>query len=129
MYRVHSAFPGTFITDSFLAEQASKPQLTKIMEGSNFPIEEIKSKTPSASDEAKKILVGLDKGNYMITSDFEGRLILNNMRGPSPRDGWFSDFLQSCLMMFAWPLKLRNWDKETRDYGKSHREELHFAGS
>jgi 3-dehydrosphinganine reductase len=129
MYQVHSAFPGTFITDSFLTEQASKPELTKIMEGSNFPIEEIQAKTPSASDEAKKILLGLDKGNYMITSDLEGRLILNNMRGPSPRDGWFSDFLQSCLMMFAWPLTLRDWDKKTRNYGKSHHEELHSVGS
>jgi 3-dehydrosphinganine reductase len=129
MYQVHSAFPGTFITDSFLAEQASKLELTKIMEGSNFPIEEIQAKTPSASDEAKKIIVGLDNGNYMITSDLEGRLILNNMCGPSPRDGWFSDFLQSCLMMFAWPLTLRDWDKKTRNYGKSHHEELHSVGS
>ena len=120
MYQVHSAFPGTFITDSFLAEQASKPELTKIMEGSNISDADIQEKTPSALAIAKKILGGLDKGHFSITSDWESALILNNMRGPSPRDNVILDFLLALVAFFVWPFVRRDFDRKTRDYGRKN---------
>ena len=127
MYQVHSAFPGTFITDSFLAEQASKPEITKIMEGSNISDEEIEAKTPSASTIAKKILGGLDKGYYSITSDWESALILNNMRGPSPRDNVLLDLLLALVAFLLWPFFRRTFDRETRNYGRKHHANLQPA--
>ncbi|CZR66725.1 related to 3-ketosphinganine reductase [Phialocephala subalpina] len=125
MYQVHSAFPGTFITDSFLAEQASKPEITKIMEGSNISDEEIQNKTPSALSIAKKILGGLDKGYFSITSDWESALILNNMRGPSPRDNVILDLLLALVAFLVWPFVRRDFDRKTRDYGRKNRAQLH----
>ena len=127
MYQVHSAFPGTFITDSFLAEQASKPEITKIMEGSNISDEEIEAKTPSASTIAQKILGGLDKGYYSITSDWESALILNNMRGPSPRDNVLLDLLLALVAFLLWPFFRRTFDRKTRNYGRKHLANLQPA--
>ena len=124
MYQVHSAFPGTFITDSFLAEQASKPEITKIMEGSNISDEEIQDKTQSASSIAKKILSGADKGYFSITSDWESALILNNMRGPSPRDNVILDLLLALVAFLVWPFVRRDFDRKTRDYGRKNRAQL-----
>lgn len=76
--RICINFTVRFITDSFLAEQASKPEITKIMEGSNISNEEIQDKIPSALSIAQKILNGLEKGYFSITSDWETALILNN---------------------------------------------------
>ncbi|CZT09431.1 related to 3-ketosphinganine reductase [Rhynchosporium agropyri] len=120
MYQVHSAFPGTFITDSFLAEQASKPEITKIMEGSNVSDEKIRSTTQSASTIAAKILHGLDKGYFSITSDWESALILNNMRGPSPRDNVLLDLLLALVAFLVWPFVRRDFDRKTRSYGRKH---------
>ncbi|CZT46908.1 uncharacterized protein RSE6_07417 [Rhynchosporium secalis] len=120
MYQVHNAFPGTFITDSFLAEQASKPEITKIMEGSNVSDEKIRSTTQSASTIAAKILHGLDKGYFSITSDWESALILNNMRGPSPRDNVLLDLLLALVAFLVWPFVRRDFDRKTRSYGRKH---------
>jgi 3-dehydrosphinganine reductase len=120
MYQVHAAYPGTFITESFLAEQATKPELTKVMEGSNFSDDEIIAKTQTSSTVAKKILLGLDKGHFSITSDWESALILNNMRGPSPRDNVILDLLLALAVYLVWPFVRRDFDRKTRNYGRKH---------
>ena len=129
MYQVHSAFPGTFITESFLAEQASKPEITKIMEGSNFSDEIIQARIPSALAIARKILHGLDKGYFSITSDWETALILNNMRGPSPRDNVILDLLLALIAFFVWPFVRRDFDRKTRNYGRKHSTQLESGSS
>ena len=124
MYQVHSAFPGTFITDSFLGEQASKPEITKIMEGSNMSNEKIQEKTPLALVIAKRILGGLDKGYFSITSDWETALILNNMRGPSPRDNVVLDLILALIAFLVWPFVRRDFDRKTRAYGRKNIAQL-----
>ncbi|KAL3421158.1 short chain dehydrogenase reductase family [Phlyctema vagabunda] len=123
-YQVHSAFPGAFITDSFLAEQASKPEITKIMEGSNISDENLQETVPSALTIAKKILVGLDKGYFSITSDWESALILNNMRGPSPPDNLLLDIFLAFIAFLAWPFIRRDFDRKTSNYGRRNRANL-----
>lgn len=122
-YQVHAAFPGTFITDSFLAEQATKPELTKTMEGSNISDAKIVKKTPSAESIAKGIISGVDKGNFFITTDFDSSLILNNMRGQSPRDNVLLDLALAFLALLVWPFVRRSFDKKTTDYGKTRSRE------
>ena len=124
MYQVHAAYPGTFITDSFLAEQATKPELTKMMEGSNFSNSEIIAKTQTSLTIAKKILLGLDRDHFSITSDWESALILNNMRGPSPRDNVILDLLLALAVFLVWPFVRRDFDRKTRKYGREHHGRL-----
>ena len=119
-YQVHCAYPGTFISESFVAEQDGKPELTKIMEGSNMPEAELLAKTESAESVAKKTLKGVERGDFFITADMEGSLLLNNMRGPSPRDHVFKDLLLSFVALFVWPFVRRDFDAKTVKYGLDH---------
>jgi 3-dehydrosphinganine reductase len=121
VYQVHCAYPGTFVSESFLAEAATKPELTKIMEGSNMSMEQLIAKTESAQSVARKVLKGVQGGDFFITTDLEGSLLLNNMRGPSPRDHVFLDLLLAFLALIVWPFVRRDFDSKTLKYGKTHR--------
>ncbi|KAF5257609.1 hypothetical protein FOXYS1_11856 [Fusarium oxysporum] len=110
MYRVHCAFPGTFLTDAFMAQGEAKPDLTKKMEGSDYPTEELIKQTQPVEAIANKILHGLNNGRFFITTDMKTDLILNNMRGPSPRDRSIYELLMGFIAMFAWPVVRRRWD-------------------
>ncbi|KAH8695502.1 putative steroid dehydrogenase [Talaromyces proteolyticus] len=111
--RVHCTFPGTIYTDAFFQEQLRKPHLLKELEGSD----EDGGGLP-AGRVAELILSGLKKGHYFITVDSDTALLLNNMRGPSPRDrpvwDWFLGFAAS----FMWPYYRQKFDRETFNYGK-----------
>lgn len=119
-YQVHCAYPGTFISESFLAEAAAKPQLTKMMEGSDMPEAQLIAKTESAQSVAQKTLKGIERGDFFITMDFEGALLLNNMRGPSPRDHVILDLLLAFLALIVWPFVRRDFDAKTVKYGRTH---------
>jgi len=121
VYQVHCAYPGTFVSESFLAEAATKPELTKIMEGSDMPLEKLIKKTESAQSVAKKILKRIQGGDSFITTDLEGSLLLNNMRGPSPRDHVFLDLLLAFLALIVWPFVRRDFDAKTVKYGRAHK--------
>ncbi|KAF5563135.1 short chain dehydrogenase reductase family [Fusarium phyllophilum] len=118
MYRVHIAFPGAFITDSFIQEQATKPELLKNMEGSNYQDgEELLKNVQSAEEIASKIFKGIKKGRYIITTDLTTDLTLNNMRGPSPRDNALYDAFMSFVGFCAFPFVRRRFDRMTVQYG------------
>ncbi|EHA26570.1 hypothetical protein ASPNIDRAFT_51907 [Aspergillus niger ATCC 1015] len=97
--QVHCSFPGTFYTDSFYREQARKPQLCKEIEGT---VNDGGGLT--AKDVAQRVLVGLDSGCYFIPTDLQTRLLLNNMRGPSPRDYPLLDWCMGWAASLVWPI-------------------------
>ncbi|OAQ66097.2 steroid dehydrogenase [Pochonia chlamydosporia 170] len=78
--KVHCSFPGTIYTESFFQEQQAKPHLCKQIEGT---LDDKGGMT--AKEVARLTLQGLDRGQFFITPDFQTRLLLNNMRGPSPQ--------------------------------------------
>lgn len=120
-YQVHCAYPGMFISESFLAEAATKPELTKLLEGCDMPEDQLIRKVESAQSVARKILKGLKAGDFFITMDLEGGLLLNNMRGPSPRDHLFMDLVLSFLALIVWPFVRRDFDAKTLKYGQASR--------
>ncbi|KAF4949056.1 hypothetical protein FGADI_9165 [Fusarium gaditjirri] len=127
MYRVHIAFPGAFITDSFIQEQTTKPELLRNMEGINYlNMEELLKNIQSAEEIAAKIFRGIRKGRYIITTDLTTDLTLNNMRGPSPRDSTLYDVVMSFVGSFVFPMARRRFDRMTIQYGldKSLRKKL-----
>ncbi|KAF5967707.1 NAD(P)-binding protein [Fusarium bulbicola] len=118
MYRVHIAFPGAFTTDSFIQEQATKPELLKNMEGSNYSdMEKLLKNVQSAEEIAARIFRAIRKGQYMITTDRTTDLTLNNMRGPSPRDNPVYDVFMSFVGSLAFPFVRRRFDRMTVQYG------------
>ena len=113
--RVHCCYLGNVLTDSFYSEQESKPALCKLMEGSNAPSPGI---TPSEA--AKRIIRGLQQGNFSIVTDFETRLLLNNMRGPSPRDASLYDWVLGFFASLIWLFFRKSFDAKTIKYGQDH---------
>lgn len=119
-YQVHCFFPGTFMTETFAQEQQYKPELAKMMEKSNAPLEELRKKTETAASVAKKCVGGLEAGEFFTTVDFEGQLLLNNMRGPSPRDHSVYDVVVGWIATVVWSFVRRSFDKQTVRYGRAH---------
>ncbi|OOF95805.1 hypothetical protein ASPCADRAFT_146135 [Aspergillus carbonarius ITEM 5010] len=113
--RIHCSFPGTIYTDNFYREQTRKPDLCKELEGT---VNDEGGLT--ARDVAQRILAGLDTGCYFIPTDFQTRLLLNNMRGPSPRDSPLIDWFMGLAVSLIWPLIAMHWDwKVARYYQRS----------
>lgn len=118
-YSVHCAFPGSFLSDSFIAEQQAKPELTKHIEKTAWALEEVERRIPSADTIAERIIAGVAKGDFAICSDFETEVLWSNMIGPSPKRGWgVVDSLLGLLSGFViWPVLRRNWDAMSARYG------------
>lgn len=104
--KVHCSFPGTIYTESFFKEQETKPRLCKELEGTLD-----NQGGMSAKEVASSILRGLQQGKAYITSDFQTRLLLNNMRGPSPRDSPILDWLLGFLGSLIWPWIRLSFDR------------------
>jgi 3-dehydrosphinganine reductase len=116
-YQVHCSFPGTFTSEGFMEEQQYKPQLLKELEGTDISAEELKKTKKSSKQVAELVIKGLERGEYFVLVDFEGVLLLNNMRGPSPRHSVIYDFLVGLFAVPAWFFARRNFDKMTTKYG------------
>lgn len=116
-YRVHCSFPGSFVSEALVEEQKLKPELLKSLEGTNMPEAELIQSVPTAAEIAKKIIKALEKGHTYITVDFQSELLLNNMRGPSPRHWSLYDFIIGLIAVVGWWLFRLDFDRKTRRYG------------
>ncbi|KAE8380177.1 NAD(P)-binding protein [Aspergillus bertholletiae] len=116
-FKVHCCFPGTFLSESFFQEQEHKPGLTKVIEGTSMSQEKLEHKIPGAREVARKIVRSLEKGKTYIPVDFQTELLLNNMRGPSPRFWTVCDFLLGLLASLVWWAFRVDFDRKTRRYG------------
>ncbi|KAE8364026.1 hypothetical protein BDV27DRAFT_172622 [Aspergillus caelatus] len=116
-FRVHCCFPGAFLSESFSQGQEHKPGLTKVLEGTSMPQEALERKIPGAREVARKIVWGLEKGKTYISVDFRTELLLNNMRGPSPRFWTVCDFFLGLLASLVWWIVRIDFDRKTTRYG------------
>ncbi|KAI8272615.1 3-ketodihydrosphingosine reductase tsc10 [Colletotrichum sp. SAR 10_98] len=112
-YKVHCAFPNTFMTNAFLDEQKTKPDLTKRIESSDGPIEKLKTKMLSAEYVAEYIVRGVAKGDFALVSDFDTEVLWSNMVGSSPKRGFgFVDSILGLLSGFlVWPILRYIWTR------------------
>lgn len=74
--KVASVFPGNFESEGFIEENKTKPEITKIIEGSSTPI--------PVEQCAKIIIDSLDRGYETITTDFIGWVLSTISLGLSP---------------------------------------------
>jgi len=99
-----------------MEEQQYKPQLLKELEGTDISAKELRKTKKSSKEVAEVEIKGLEKGEFVLV-DFKGVLLLNNMRGPSPRHGSIYDFLVGLFAITAWLFARRSFDKMTSKYG------------
>lgn len=113
---MHVAFPNTFVTEAFIDEQKTKPELTKRIESSNKPLE----KLDTAEYIANTIVKRVAKGDFAILSDFDTEVLWSNMLGSSPKRGL--GVLDSVLGLlsgfFVWPVLRFTWTRMCRQAGK-----------
>ncbi|KAK6196626.1 hypothetical protein LQW54_011366 [Pestalotiopsis sp. IQ-011] len=97
-YTVHCAFPGDFVSPGFYLEQHTKTGLTKSMQGTDKPLEELEARFPSS-----------DKMALLITTEVE--------RGPSPKRGFgVLDSIMGLLMgWIIYPVLRRRWPSMEED--------------
>ncbi|KAL4966465.1 putative steroid dehydrogenase [Aspergillus stella-maris] len=111
--KVHCTFPGTFYSEGFYEEQKNKPQLLKEMEGTTADEGGLTTKRI-----AEITIQGLQKGQFFINMDGDTDLLMNNMRGPSPRDSPIRDWIVGLVGSLAWPFYRVKFDKMTVRHGK-----------
>ncbi|ORY07382.1 hypothetical protein BCR34DRAFT_626446 [Clohesyomyces aquaticus] len=107
----HCAFPSNFISEAFVPEQEHVPQLTKEIEGTTGPIDELIKNFSSGEKVARQIIV---------QDSWESSLIWANMVEPSPKRGWgISDsFFAIIVGLFVWPILRRRFDGMARADGR-----------
>lgn len=90
-------------------EIKNKPELTKQLEGTTAPMSELMQKLHSSKQVANYIIKKVDKGDFVICSEYEAKLLFAGMAGPSPKRGFgFIDSCVSTVSVAAGPI-LRRW--------------------
>ena len=109
--RIHTIFPGTIFTESYIEENKIKPAITKKLE------EDDGGQTPDQV--AEKSIQALEKGEELIATAWLGRALMCGVLGGSTRNGWpiidtALSWVMSILMIFV----RRDMDSKVRNWGK-----------
>lgn len=110
--KIHCVCPGTILSPGHEAEQKSKHEVTKILEAGD----------PAQTEDevAKAAVSGLEKGGYLITTQYLGHAMRVSMLGGSPRDNWFVDTVFSWITSIAWLFIGPDLEGKVYNYGKKH---------
>ncbi|MBW0495985.1 hypothetical protein O181_035700 [Austropuccinia psidii MF-1] len=114
--KVHCYFPATIHTPGFEEEQKCKPELTKTMEGADEGL--------SPEECARKLVKGLEKGHFMITSDPIGHLFRNSMRGISPISNYILDPIFALVAPLAIPIFRMVAERQIKTHIPQHQKEV-----
>lgn len=110
--KVHTIFPGSIVTAGFENENKLKPEITKILE-SDDPQD-----TPEVV--AERSVKGLEKGEYLITTNWLASAMRGCTWGGSRRNNWFIDSMFMAAANLAWPFVQRDLDGKVTKFGIKH---------
>ena len=109
----HIILPAGIETPGLLQENETKHPVTKILEEDDKPY-------PPDSI-ARSAIRGLERGDYMITTQFLGHLMRASMMGGSPRNGWgISDTVMGWITYIAWLFIGPDMERKVYKYGVEH---------
>ena len=110
--KIHLVCPGTITSPGHDNEQKTKHEITKILE---------KDDPAQNEDEVAAASVkGLEKGGYMVTTQFLGHAMRASTLGGSPRNNWFVDTVFSWVTAPAWLFIGPDMEGKVFNYGKKH---------
>ncbi|KAG6037964.1 putative secondary metabolism biosynthetic enzyme [Claviceps citrina] len=124
-YSVHCAFPGDFLSPGFWLEQETKTPLTKRIQGTDRPLEQLAATCPSSDRVAELMIRAAENGDYIICKDSAAAsLLFTSMTGPSPKRGMgLADSLLGLLVgWIVWPVLRRRWEWMCAEDGERARE-------
>lgn len=116
-YTIHCAFPSSVLTPSFIAEQSIKPEVTKKIEGSTGPIDQLHTKVPSTETVVRQIITRVEQGDFAIAEDsFDSNFFYATNLGVSPKRGWgVWDTTVGILSNVLWPVYRLYFDSLVRE--------------
>ncbi|KAJ9663749.1 3-dehydrosphinganine reductase [Coniosporium apollinis] len=109
--KIHSVYPGTILSPGHAAEEQSKHPVTKVLEEGD---------PAQTEDQVAAVAVReLEKGGYLISTQFLGSAMRASALQGSPRNNWFVDTVFSWATSIAWLFigpdmegKVYKWGKE-----------------
>lgn len=110
--KVHIVCPGTILSEGYEKENESKHPVTKILEEGDP--KQTEDEVAAASVKA------LEKGHFLITTQFLGSAMRASSMGGSPRNNWFVDTLFSWIVAPVWLFVGPDMEGKVYNYGKKH---------
>ncbi|KAI4748455.1 NAD(P)-binding protein [Aureobasidium sp. EXF-12298] len=110
---IHLVCPGTILSPGYEAENLTKHPVTKILESGD---------PKQTEDEvADASLKGLQRGDYVITTQWLGHAMRVSALGGSPRNGWgIVDVLFGWVTAIAWLFIAPDMESKVWKWGKEH---------
>jgi 3-dehydrosphinganine reductase len=110
---IHLVCPGTILSPGYEAENVTKHAVTKILESGD---------PKQTEDEvADAALNGLQRGDYVITTQWLGHAMRVSALGGSPRNGWgIVDVLFGWVTGIAWLFIAPDMESKVWKWGKEH---------
>jgi len=113
-------FPGTIYSPGYIEENKTKPKITLKIEETDEGMQ------PEAH--AEKLLRGVQKGNFHISSDFLTNIFRSSTRGSTPQNNVFLDALYELIGWVALPIWRRGVDATVIAHRKEHQDYLTARG-
>ncbi|CAG8897119.1 unnamed protein product [Penicillium nalgiovense] len=108
--RIHTVFPMGILSPGFDNEEKTKPELTKKLEEADKP--------QAPADVAKIAISALERGEYLITTNFIGSMMKGTSLGASPKNSIVGDTLLSCLSHLVFLQVIPDLRNKTFTWGK-----------
>lgn len=110
--KIHMVCPGTILSEGYERENETKHPVTKILEEGDP--KQTEDEVAAASIDA------LERGRYLITTQFLGHAMRASALGGSPRNSWVIDTLFSWITSIAWLFIGPDMESKVFKYGKQH---------
>ncbi|KAH7162355.1 hypothetical protein B0J13DRAFT_535730 [Dactylonectria estremocensis] len=110
--KVHIIYPGTILSPGHVNETITKPEITKILEASD--------PEQQPDEVARAAIKGLENGNYMVTVNYLGTLMMWSSMSGSFRNNWVADIFGALLASIVWIFVQPDLHGKIRSYGKKH---------
>lgn len=111
--KIHTIFPGGISSPGHVAENLIKHPVTSVLEKDD-PIQ-------SEDEVAAAAVAGLERGEYLIMTNWLGQLIRWGMISGSPKNGWgILDTVMAGIVNFAWLFIGPDMEKTVWKWGKAN---------
>uniref|UniRef100_A0A0W0G4W7 Oxidoreductase n=1 Tax=Moniliophthora roreri TaxID=221103 RepID=A0A0W0G4W7_MONRR len=117
---VHICFPSTIYSPGYYEENKTKPPVTLKIEEADG------GQTPEQV--AKGLLIGVQRGNFHISTEILGSIFRSSTRGASPRNNPALDMIYGLIGSIGLPIWRRSIDATVKGYVKEHQKYLRDKG-
>ncbi len=113
---IHCVTPGTIFSPGLENENKTKPAVTFILEESD--------PRQSEDEVAAAAIKGLERGGYLITTQWLGALLRAGMMGGVPRNAAFKDTMLALVTPFIWLFMQADLEGKVLKWGEKNQVKL-----